>query len=77
MVGTLTNLNCSVLEKDSGKNLPKSSISVHIKFGPLGSDVEGDSAGSMAKVFPTAAALILMSLVTDAKLDEFTTMTLS
>lgn len=44
-----------------------------MKFGPSGSRPADDSAGSKAKMFPIAAALILMSLGAVAALDEVPT----
>ncbi len=43
------------------------------KSGPLGSEPVEVVLGSKAKMFPTAAALILLSLDVDAKLDEVPT----
>ncbi len=50
--------------------MPKSRISMSKKCGLLGSNPVIVLAGSKAKIFPTATALILMSLEADAELDE-------
>ncbi len=47
------------------------------KCGPSGSNLIGISATSRAKIFPTAAALILVSFEVDAELDKVPTRTLS
>ncbi len=70
MVGNLTNLKLSMLAQSSGKYPSKSGMLVCKKFGPLGSEPVAALAGSMAKMFPTKSALILMSFEVDAELDE-------